>query len=139
MNTLNPPGRAVRRGVPAVTLAAALVALIAASLPAAAHDRIVPPAVPGNLEVDAGSQPFFIGHAVGTQNYVCLPSGAGFAWVNYSPTATLFDDDREQEITHFLSPNPDAHDAPQATWQHSRDSSAVWATIAAPSTDPAFV
>jgi hypothetical protein len=143
MNALNPPGRVARRRLTASVLAATLVALTAASVPAVAHEqneRIVPPLVPEKLEADAGSRPFLIGHAIGTQNYDCLPSGAGFAWVNFSPQATLFDDDRRQIITHFLSPNPDENgNPPRATWQSSRDTSAVSAAVKQPSSDPAFV
>jgi hypothetical protein len=36
---------------------------------------VVPPSVPPGLEVPAPNQAFLVGHAVGTQNYVCQPSG----------------------------------------------------------------
>jgi hypothetical protein len=32
--------------------------------------------VPANIAVPAGNKLFLIGHAVGTQNYICLPMGA---------------------------------------------------------------
>ena len=54
-----------------------------------------------------GLRPFFVAHAVGTQNYMFLPSGASFAWTLVGPPATLFNDRGEQVATHFLSPNPD--------------------------------
>src|SRR5262245_36102598 len=55
----------------------------------AAHaKRVVPPPVPANLEVPAGNTAFLVGHAIGTQNYVCLPSGTGFAYVLFTPEAT---------------------------------------------------
>ena len=79
------------------------------------------------------------GHAVGTQNYVCLPSATGVAWTLFGPQATLFDDDNKQIITHFLSRNPDEAGLARATWQHSRDTSAVWASLFSQSSDPAFV
>src|SRR6476646_5366868 len=101
-----------------------------------------PPAVPDNLKVEDGNKVFFVGRAVGTQNYVCKTSGAGFKFVLFTPQATLFgaDDDR-QLIHHFFSPNPfEVNSDPtvvtpalgdpgliRATWQHSRDSSRVWA------------
>ncbi|MGH9893251.1 MAG: DUF3455 domain-containing protein, partial [bacterium] len=91
------------------------------------------------LEVPPGNEAFLVGYAVGTQNYVCLPSGPGFAWVLFGPQATLFNDDEKQLITHFLSPNPDEAGAPRATWQHSRDTSTVWAIKIDESSDPAFV
>ena len=37
------------------------------------------PAVPANLEVPAGHSVFLVGHASGTQNYICLPSDRSVA------------------------------------------------------------
>ena len=94
-------------------------------------DAITPP--PGNSE-------FLVGNAVGTQGYVCLPTGAGGnPWTVNSarPEATLFTNffgHPFQIITHFLSPdaNPNQN-APNplppggsATWQSSLDTSSVW-------------
>jgi hypothetical protein len=79
------------------------------------------------------------GHAVGTQNYICLPSGASVAWTLFGPQATLFHNDARQMMTHFLSANPVEDGTLRATWQHSVDTSAVWARALASSTDPAFV
>jgi hypothetical protein len=102
--------------------------------------RISPPAVPGDLVVEDGNEPFLVGHAIGTQNYVCLPSGAAFAWSLFTPQATLFDDREHQVITHFFSPNPEEAGKPvRAAWQHSRDTSTVWARAIKMSTDEAFV
>jgi Protein of unknown function (DUF3455) len=95
--------------------------------------------VPTDIEVEAGNKAFLEGHAVGTQNYMCLVSGSAFAWTPVGPQATLFDDDGRQIITHFLSPNPDEGGIARATWQHSRDTSAVWAVQDGISTDAAFV
>jgi hypothetical protein len=50
----------------------------------------------------------------------------------------LFNDDDKQVITHFLSPNPDENGTLRATWQHSRDTSAIWAMAIQSSSDPAF-
>jgi hypothetical protein len=80
-----------------------------------------------------------VGHATGTQQYICLPSGSSFAWTLFGPQATLFKDNAKQIITHFLSPNPSESDMPRATWQHSNDTSAVWAMAIASSSDPYFV
>jgi hypothetical protein len=96
--------------------------------------------VPDSLQVPAGNKAYLEGHAFGTQNYSCLPSGSGFAWILFGPQANLFDDDDELVITHFLSPNPFESGTPRATWQHSRDTSAVWALpMVPPSFDPKFV
>jgi hypothetical protein len=102
--------------------------------------QVTPPAVPAELTVPAGSEVFMIGHAVGTQNYVCLPAGDDAKWVLFGPQATVFDDDGEQILTHFLSPNPAEPGTPaRATWLHSKRSSAVWAVKVAESDDARFV
>src|SRR6266699_2913235 len=88
----------------------------------------------------AGNSAFLLGHGVGTQGYVCLPTGVGGAsWTvnNARPEATLFTrvfGEAVQIITHFLSPvvNPnDIGPKPSrfgdVTWQSSFDSSRVWA------------
>jgi len=107
---------------------------------AAMHDRVTPPPVPGDLNVSSAERAFLIAHAVGTQNYICLPAAAGgYAYVLFGPQATLFDDEGDQVMTHFLSANPDENGVPRPTWQHSRDTSSVWAALAASSTDPAYV
>ena len=93
--------------------------------PARADDNI-PPDVPANLQAPAGNRLFRVDHAIGTQNYVCLSTG--WASLAYAPQATLFDDENEQTLTHFLSPNPDESNAARPTWQDSRDSSTIWAT-----------
>jgi uncharacterized protein DUF3455 len=62
----------------------------------------VPSPVPANLEVPAGNEAFLKGHAAGTHNYLCLPSDSSFAWTFFGPQATLFNDDDQQIITHFL-------------------------------------
>jgi hypothetical protein len=87
--------------------------------------------------VPAGNKAFLEGAAVGTQDYICLPSGSGFTWTFFGPQATLFDEDDQQIITHFLSPNPIENGMPRVTWQDSRDSSTVWGgAIASVSVDP---
>src|SRR5207237_8406488 len=83
---------------------------------------------------------FLVGHAQGTQGYVCLPTSTGASWtVNGArPEATLFTTifgQAVQIITHFLSPNtnpiegvaPNPLPFANATWQSSFDSSQVWA------------
>jgi hypothetical protein len=114
-----------------------------ASLPHSAHaDHITPPPVPSNIQVPAGNKVFLKGFAVGTQNYICLPCPnlitpaamcptSGFAWAFFGPQATLFKDNGKQILTHFLSPNPLESGTPRATWQDSKDSSAVWAALVA--------
>jgi hypothetical protein len=120
-----------------------LIMSIAFGLPAAprADDQILPPVVPAGLETPVGTKPFLVGHAIGTQNYICAPAATatGVDWFFIGPQATLFDDEGKQIMTHFHSRNPDAVGAIQATWQHSRDTSAVWATKFSGSLDVNFV
>jgi hypothetical protein len=87
----------------------------------------------------AGTSAFLLGHGVGTQGYVCLPTATGASWtVNGArPEATLFTNifgEAVQIITHFLSPVVNPNDiGPKpprfgdVTWQSSFDSSRVWA------------
>ena len=129
--------------------ALAVALTVSGSLPAdAAH--ITSPPVPAALEVREGNTPFLVGHGVGTQNYICLPcpnattparscpDDSGFAWLLFTPEATL-NDHGKQLTTHFFSPNPAEDGTIRATWQDSRDSSIVWGGQAIPSTDPKFV
>jgi hypothetical protein len=122
-------------GVAALTLSFA----VARTLPAHA-DEITPPAVPDNLQVQAGNTAFLVGHASGTQGYICQPAATGFAWTFVKPQATLFDDDDEQIITHFLSTNVfESPATARPTWQDSHDASRVWGKAIANSSDPNFV
>ena len=123
--------RITRRTVSIACASGLAMALWAALLqPAQAH-RVTPPSVPADLKVEASNKAFLKGHAVGTQNYICVPAGSGFAWSLFTPEATLFDEHGKQIITHFFSPNPNPsdHGAVRATWQHSRDTSTVWAAL----------
>jgi len=94
-------------------------------------------AAPASITPPAGNTAFLVGHAVGTQGYVCLPAGTGASWtVNGSrPEATLFADVQGQPaiMTHYLSPNtnpnefaPKPLDFGSATWQSAADGSKVW-------------
>lgn len=89
---------------------------------AAFADTIKAPPVPPDIQAPVGNTAFLKGHAVGTQNYICLPSGSSFAWTFFGPQATLFltfkwihGDFRQQITTHFLSPNPSEGGTPRAT------------------------
>jgi hypothetical protein len=118
---------------------ATALALAVMLSPLSTHAHPVPPPVPAGIQVPAGHRAFLEGHAVGTQNYICLPSGATFGWILFGPQATLFDRADNQAMTHFLSANPDEGGTLRATWQHSRDTSAVWAMMTGTSSDPNFV
>lgn len=133
--------------VMSLTLFAAAAA--GAQAPESVRPReITPPAVPEKIKVPEGHVAFLVGHAVGTQNYVCRPSGTGFAYFLFTPEATLFNEHGKQLITHFFSPNPSELNTDprvigdrmiRATWQDSRDTSSVWARLDESSTDSDFV
>jgi hypothetical protein len=112
------------------------------------HDRkeasifgsIPSPTTPERITPGVGNSAFLLGHAFGTQGYVCLPNPAGgVSWTvnNARPEATLFTNifgEAVQIITHFLSPVVNPNDIGpnpprfgDATWQSSFDSSRVWA------------
>jgi hypothetical protein len=96
-------------------------------------------AVPPSLQPPAGNQMFLKAGAIGTQNYLCMPSG----WTFIGPQATLFVNlpwingttIRQQVTTHYLSENPVEDGTPRPTWQSSLDTSAVWAKVFAPPVD----
>jgi Protein of unknown function (DUF3455) len=131
--------------LPTSVIAALLGLGLAAAGQAAHAGKVTPPNVPTQLEIQ-GNTAFLVGHATGTQNYVCLPVGAGFAYLLFTPEATLVDNHGKQIITHYFSPNlaPDPGETEgtiRATWQTS-DTSLVWAKVAASAThatDPDFV
>lgn len=133
----------VMRRIMLVAYTTALALGLMVSLPQLAQaQNVTPPPVPDNkLQVEAGNEAFLLGHAVGTQNYVCKPSGTGVKFVLFTPEATLFkDNDDRQIITHYFSPNPFepntdatvvADGLIRATWQ-ARDTSTVWAKVHQP-------
>jgi uncharacterized protein DUF3455 len=97
------------------------------------------PTTSTTIKPEDGNSVFLAGHGVGTQGYVCLPSGSGASWTvnNARPEATLFTNvfgAAFQIITHFLSPVENPNDVGpkpsrfgDVTWQSSLDSSRVWA------------
>jgi hypothetical protein len=141
-----------------IACATALAVAFAVALPQPARAATVtPPPVPTKIKVPSGNIAFLVGHGVGTQNYICLPSGSGFAYTLFTPEASLFkpEDNTKQLITHFFSPNRtptelgEKEDTIRVTWQDSRDTSTVWAKLdtnpdgspasASASSDPDFV
>lgn len=144
MENCDTPKNQTTRRIWIIACATCLAAAFTVSLPQPGHARqITPPAVPLDLQVDLrNNEAFLEGNAVGTQNYICLPTDDGFQFMLFTPEATLFDSvDGKQVTTHFFSVNPNPSDGGKirATWQHSKDTSTVWGGNAIPSTDPAFV
>jgi len=151
MKNCNAPKNQTTNRILLTVCASALTVAFAIAFPQPAYaDDLTPPPVPGNIKVEAGNEAFLVGHGVGTQNYVCLPSGTGVAYVLFTPEATLFSDDEKQLTTHFFSPDPLENNTNPAvvavgpirvTWQHSRDTSTVWGFVKTgdSSSDLAFV
>ena len=142
MKNCNAPESNTTRRVLPIACATALAVAFTVSLPQRAHAgpiAIVVPPVPANIAVEAGNTAFLVGHADGTQNYVCSRAGAGVKYLLFTPEATLFSDDGKQIITHYFSPNPNSSDpntspavvaggAIRATWQ-DKDTSTIWAKL----------
>jgi uncharacterized protein DUF3455 len=123
-----------------IVLAAGLVLLTWAFAMAtwASAQKVTSPATPTTITPPPGNRVFLVGHAVGTQGYICLPATTGFSWtVNGSrPEATLFAGalgHNVQIMAHFLSPDTSPNEFAakplpfgSPTWQSSTDSSKVW-------------
>ena len=132
MKSYNPTEIQTTRRTRPFAYGAALAVAFTSWLPRPAGAAVTPPKVPSELQVPSGNVAFLVGHAAGTQNYICLPSvtsTTGFDWSLFTPEATLFGDDGEQITTHFLGPNPDEKSLIRVAWQHSRDTSTVWAKL----------
>lgn len=141
MSPTMPVARQAIRRLAFIACATALALAIIVSLaPSSQAAPVTPPPVPATIQVPAGHRLFFVGHAIGTQNYVCLPAGTGVKYVLVTPRATLFAKDR-QVMTHYFSPNPAEGGTIRATWEHSRDTSTVWGEVKPgnASSDPAYV
>jgi hypothetical protein len=120
-------------------------AAIALALQGAAFAQTAPAqrtGVPQAIQVPPGFNAYLKASAVGTQNFVCLPSG----WAFLGPQATLFvsvpwfgGEVRQQVATHYLSLNPSETATSRPTWLASLDSSAIWAKAIANSLDPDYV
>jgi Protein of unknown function (DUF3455) len=114
------------------------------TVPHAAAQYLTPPTTPTVITPPEGNTAFLVGHAVGTQGYICLPTSPGASTASWTvkgarPEATLFLSFFGQDfqiITHFLSPDTNPNKAApkplafgNATWQSSFDSSKVWAAV----------
>jgi hypothetical protein len=130
-NCIASENQTTRRILPIASITALAIAQAIFSQPAQAHITLPPlPAnIPTEVQVLPPNKVFFVGHAEGTQNYVCLPSGDGFKFKLFTPQATLFNGANKELTTHYFSPNPAEKGTVRATWQHSRDTSTVWGKI----------
>ena len=125
-----------------INLVFGLQSVVGLAEASAMADADVPP-VPTSIQVPEGQEVFFEGHAIGTQNFICLATSSGVAWRFTGPQATLFltlnQELSKQLTTHFLSANPGENGSPRPTWQHSFDTSSVWGRVRASSNDSAYV
>jgi hypothetical protein len=111
----------------AIAAALALPALLPGA--AAAEAVLPPPRVPHAIRAPGGHVPFLLGHATGTQNYVCQPSSASpavYAWTLEAPDARLFDETGARIMTHFAGP----------TWRANDGSTVVGARVDGVSVSP---
>ena len=120
------------------------------TVPRAAAQNITPPTTPAIITPPAGHSAFLVGHAEGTQGYICLPTSAGASTASWTvsssrPQATLTSFGREfPVINHFLSPDTNPNEAApnplpfgSATWQSAFDNSKVWGQVLHSNTIPA--
>ena len=142
MNNRN-TGHHITRRIRFIACISALGTAFVVALPQVGHAQsVTPPPVPGTLQVPEGNEAFLIGHAFGSQDYVCAASGSGVAFVLTTPEAVLFDNPARRVINHFFSPNPVEGGTIRATWQSTRNSSVFWGKLvhaATFATDPDFV
>ena len=142
MNICN-TGHLIARRIGFIARLGALGTAFVVALPQVGHaQNVTPPPVPGTLQVPDGNEAFLIGHAFGSQDYVCAASGSGVAFVLTTPEAVLFDNPARRVINHFFSPNPLEGGTIRATWQSTRNSSVFWGKLvhaATFATDPDFV
>ena len=133
----------ITRRIRLIACISALGTAFVVALPQVGHAKnVTPPPVPGTLQVPQGNEAFLIGHAFGSQDYVCAASGSGVAFVLTTPEAVLFDNPARRVINHFFSPNPVEGGTIRATWQSTRNSSVFWGKVvhaATFATDPDFV
>jgi hypothetical protein len=142
MNIRN-TGHQITRRTRLIACIGALATAFVVALPQVGHaQNVTPPRVPGTLNPPEGNEAFLIGHAFGSQDYVCAASGSGVAFVLTTPEAVLFDNPGRRIINHFFSPNPVEGGTIRATWQSTRNSSAFWGKLdhfATFDSDPDFV
>jgi hypothetical protein len=142
MNIRN-TGHHITRRIRLIACISALETAFVVALPQVGYaQQVTPPSVPGTLQVPEGNEAFLIGHAFGSQDYVCAASGSGVAFVLTTPEAVLFDNPARRVVNHFFSPNPIEGGTIRATWQSTRNSSVFWGQVvhaATFATDPDFV
>src|SRR5262245_55881091 len=96
MKYWNEPKNHTTRRIVLIACSAVLAAAFTAVPQLARAAHIPTPDVPDRIQVPEGNTPFLVGHATGTQNYVCLPcpnpttradqcpDDSGFAWLLFT-------------------------------------------------------
>jgi hypothetical protein len=143
MKNRNTGQHPITRRIRLIAGVSALGTALTIAVPQVAHaQNLTPPPVPDRIHVPEGNEVFLIGHAFGTQDYVCAASASGVAFVLTTPEAVLFDNPARRVVNHYFSPNPVEGGTIRATWQSTRDSSVFWGQatgVATFLTDPDFV
>ena len=143
MKNCNTGQHTITRRIRLIAGMSALGTALTIAVPQVAHaQNLTPPPVPDRIQVLEPNEVFLIGHAFGTQDYVCAASGAGVAFVLTTPEAVLFDNPARRVVNHYFSPNPVERGTIRATWQSTRNSSVFWGQatgVATFITEPDFV
>src|SRR4051812_40691312 len=106
MNIRN-TGHHITRRLRLIACISTLATAFIVALPHVAHaQNVTPPSVPGKLQVPEGNEAFLIGHAFGSQDYVCAASGSGVAFVLTTPEAVLFDNPARASSITSSAPTP---------------------------------
>ena len=135
MNQTNRTNRSRRIFAAAVALGWVLVTVTQAGA-----QTIASPPTPTLITPPVGNVAFLVGHAVGTQGYVCLPKGTGASWTvnNARPRSYSFREplrpgrpDHHPLLSPDTNPNKDAPIHYPSAVRRGRvpDSSKVWAQV----------
>ncbi len=104
--------------------------------PALAHKPVIPSNLPPNIAVLPPNRPF-LGHAIGTQNYVCSPSGNEFKLKSVHAAGDAVRQCRETDHDSLLQPDlrmiRSARSAPRGNTRETRArSGAKWSRATTP-------
>ena len=84
------------------TAVLAILLVLVVTCPAgAAQPAIKVPMTPPAITPPTGNTAFLLGHATGTQGYVCLPSGDGASWTVNRPGSDSMGQFSKAEAGHF--------------------------------------
>ena len=85
MKNCNSPSNQTTSRILLIACATAFAVAFTVSLPQPGQaDDVTPPRMPANIQVPPGNTAFLVGHAVGTQNYICRPSSTSISGVAFT-------------------------------------------------------